>query len=275
MQRLRIVAITVLFGCLVIARPNAAQQPASEQSQSEPTGPASQTTVDPATSQESPRLVVTKFKRPVYPEQAQRQQLQGRVWVHLVIDEKGNVVSAEPVSGDPILLVAAVSAMKDWKFEPFMQNGQAVRVSTKMHYDFAFTGKVYDKEGKTGGSSATELNPTAESVDQKNAQGSATPDSTKKPLSIAQGVSQGLLIHQVRPVYPRAALQHYEQGTVVLQAIIGKDGVIKDLHIISSPSDDLAKAAMGAVEQWRYRPYVLNGEPVEVDTTINVNFKLH
>jgi len=64
------------------------------------------------------------------------------------------------------------------------------------------------------------------------------------------------------------------EGTVVLRAVIGKDGVVRDLHVESSPSDDLSQAALTAVQQWTYRPYLLSGEPVEIDTTINVNFKL-
>jgi len=63
------------------------------------------------------------------------------------------------------------------------------------------------------------------------------------------------------------------QGTVVLQAVIGKDGSIQNLKVVSG-HPMLAPAALEAVKQWRYKPYFLNGEPVEVDTTINVNFTL-
>jgi protein TonB len=63
------------------------------------------------------------------------------------------------------------------------------------------------------------------------------------------------------------------QGTVVLQAVIGKDGTIRELRLISG-HPMLAPAAIEAVKQWRYRPYLLNGEPVEVDTQVNVNFTL-
>jgi protein TonB len=59
-----------------------------------------------------------------------------------------------------------------------------------------------------------------------------------------------------------------------LQAIIGKDGRVKDLKPISGPSTELEAAAVGAVQQWRYRPYLLQGEPVEVETLIKVNFQL-
>ena len=82
-----------------------------------------------------------------------------------------------------------------------------------------------------------------------------------------------MLVHQVKPLYPMIAMQARIQGTVVLQAVIGKDGTVQDLHLISG-HPMLAPAAIEAVRQWRYRPYLLNGDPVEVDTQINVNFTL-
>ena len=96
---------------------------------------------------------------------------------------------------------------------------------------------------------------------------------TPQRVRVSQGVSQGLLIHQVKPTYPPLARQARIQGVVVLQAVIGKDGAIQNLKVVSG-HPMLAPAALEAVKQWRYKPYYLNGEPVEVDTTINVNFTL-
>ena len=92
-------------------------------------------------------------------------------------------------------------------------------------------------------------------------------------LRVSSGVAQGQLLRQVNPQYPTQARQERVEGTVVLQAVIGKDGSVKNLNVVSGPSA-LTKAAMEAVKQWRYRPFALNGEPVEADTQINVNFKL-
>jgi protein TonB len=96
---------------------------------------------------------------------------------------------------------------------------------------------------------------------------------TPQRVRVSQGVSQGLLVHQVKPAYPPLARQARIQGTVVLQAVISKDGSIANLHLISG-HPMLAPAAIDAVKQWKYKPYFLNGEPVEVETTINVNFTL-
>jgi TonB family protein len=97
--------------------------------------------------------------------------------------------------------------------------------------------------------------------------------SSPQQVQVSQGVSQGLLIYRVQPTYPPPALQARVQGTVVLQALIGKDGTIQNLTVISG-HPMLIQAAMDAVKQWRYKPYLLNGEPVLVRTTINVNFVL-
>lgn len=96
---------------------------------------------------------------------------------------------------------------------------------------------------------------------------------TPQRVRVSQGVSEGLLIHQVKPQYPPLARQARIQGQVVLQAVIGKDGAIQNLRLVQG-HPMLAPAAIEAVKQWRYKPYFLNGEPVEVDTQITVNFTL-
>ena len=82
-----------------------------------------------------------------------------------------------------------------------------------------------------------------------------------------------MLVHKVQPVYPPLARQARIYGQVVLQAVISKAGTIENLHLVSG-HPMLTQAAMDAVKQWRYRPYILNGEPVEVETQVTVNFTL-
>jgi protein TonB len=92
-------------------------------------------------------------------------------------------------------------------------------------------------------------------------------------LKVSQGVSQGLLIKSVAPVYPAAARQMRIQGAVELRANIGKDGSIKEVKLISG-DPVLSHAAIDAVKQWKYKPYYLGDQPVEIQTQITVNFKL-
>jgi protein TonB len=96
---------------------------------------------------------------------------------------------------------------------------------------------------------------------------------TPQRIRVSQGVTQGLLLRKVQPAYPPLARQARIQGPVVLQAEIGKDGSIQNLRLISG-HPMLAPAAIEAIKQWKYKPYILNGEPVEVETTITFNFTL-
>ena len=92
-------------------------------------------------------------------------------------------------------------------------------------------------------------------------------------VEVAQSVSQGMLLHKVQPVYPPLARQAGVQGTVVLSVLIGEDGSVLDLKLISG-HPMLFGAALNAVKQWRYQPYVLDGVPVKVKTQASVNFAL-
>jgi TonB family protein len=93
-------------------------------------------------------------------------------------------------------------------------------------------------------------------------------------VEITSGVAQGQLLKQVRPYYPQEAKTNHDEGKVVLQAVIGTDGRVHDLSVVEGPSPLLIGSAMWAVSQWEYKPYLLNGSPVEVDTTVNVFFKM-
>jgi periplasmic protein TonB len=92
-------------------------------------------------------------------------------------------------------------------------------------------------------------------------------------LSVSSGVMAGYLLTKTLPQYPAIPRTARIQGTVVLQATVSKSGSIENLRVIGGPPM-LQQAAMDAVRSWRYKPYLLNGEPVEVETTINVVFRL-
>ncbi|HKU26440.1 MAG TPA: TonB family protein [Candidatus Sulfotelmatobacter sp.] len=96
---------------------------------------------------------------------------------------------------------------------------------------------------------------------------------TLSTVNVSQGVSTGLLIKKVAPSYPPNALRMRVEGNVELQATISKDGQITHIKVLSGNSQ-LTKAATDAVKQWKYKPYLLNGEPVEIQTQVTVKFKL-
>jgi protein TonB len=92
-------------------------------------------------------------------------------------------------------------------------------------------------------------------------------------VRVSPGVSKGLLIHRIEPTYPPVARQARIQGVVLLTAVIDKDGNIQNLQVVSG-HPMLAPAAIEAVKQWRYKPFLLNGQPLEVETTVTVAFSL-
>lgn len=96
---------------------------------------------------------------------------------------------------------------------------------------------------------------------------------TTKPLQVSQGVSAGMLIAPIRPVYPAIAKAAHVEGTVIVEAVISRVGIIESMHVISGPMM-LQTAAVDAIRAARYHPYRLNGEATEVQTTIIVTFRM-
>jgi protein TonB len=99
------------------------------------------------------------------------------------------------------------------------------------------------------------------------------PKPTQQRIRVGGNVQSAKMIRQVQPIYPQIAKTAHVSGTVLLHAIISKDGSVQELQYVSGPPL-LMKAAMDAVREWRYQPTLLNGEPVEVETTISVIFSL-
>jgi len=102
----------------------------------------------------------------------------------------------------------------------------------------------------------------------------ASGETTQDPVKLEGGMKPGTIVRKVQPSYPEEARRARIGGTVVLHAIIAKDGTIKNLSIVSGP-ELLQEAAAEAVKQWVYEPYLVNGQPSEVDTLIRVNFSLN
>jgi len=122
--------------------------------------------------------------------------------------------------------------------------------------------------GEMGGSGST-MGGILSGIDTKPAVKAAAP----KKMAVSSGVMQGNLLSKTQPIYPAIAKAARISGTVVLQATISKNGTIENLHVVSGPAM-LQQAAMDAVRTWKYKPYLLNGDPVEVETQVNVVFNL-
>ena len=102
---------------------------------------------------------------------------------------------------------------------------------------------------------------------------SAASPVTPQRVRVSSGVMQALLVKKVPPQYPQDAKDQQIQGVVVLKAVINKEGNVSNLELVSG-HPMLAPAAIEAVKQWKYRPFLLNGEPVEVESQVQINFTL-
>jgi protein TonB len=93
------------------------------------------------------------------------------------------------------------------------------------------------------------------------------------PLRISAGVAEGHLLVPIQPVYPAIAKAAHVQGTVTIEAMISKQGLVENVHVVSGPPL-LVQAALAGVGRARYVPFKLNGDPIEVNTTINIVFTM-
>lgn len=189
-----------------------------------------------------------KVVNPEYPAELREKGISGKVVTKLVIDKQGSIVSASAGEGDPTLMEYALKAVQQWKFRPYIVNGHVVEVETTATIDFAAE-EPYVRTTKP------------------------LPLTGPHKVRISQGVAQGLLIKKVAPQYPNEAKKKHLRGDVILTFTIDRTGHIINLHVVSG--DPLfVQATLDAVKQWVYQPYMLKGEPVEVETTAKISFRM-
>jgi len=202
-----------------------------------------------------------------YPPDALKARIGGAVFLRVQITKSGDVEQVQVVGGDPMLTGAAIEAVKQWKYKPYLLNAEPCQVGTSVSLNFILPvngmaeGRVEDTPVPVEGVVGTVR--------------STIPPGTPLPqrVRVSAGVSSGLLLTKVSPEYPADAREQHVQGVVVLQARIDKEGNVSDLQLVSG-HPLLAPAAMEAVKQWKYKPYLLNGNPVMIETQIQVNFTL-
>jgi len=154
---------------------------------------------------------------------------------------------------------------------------QAARISTSA---FRNNGATVDQPALAAGtnlagegSSPLALNLFGEPTSPHVVAGPASGSAAGSPLHVSTGVMAGQLLEPIRPEYPVIARLSHTEGTVVVQAIIAKSGKIESARVVSGPGV-LQAAALQAVREARYRPFLLNGLPTEVETTVSIVFRL-
>ena len=183
----------------------------------------------------------------------------GLLSMYVSVDRQGHVREAYPLNSDNAgLQDAARDQLLKWKLKPMAANGLPVQAEAPLTFRFETT-------LATNGAQLTEQASSA----------SASSDAgTPLRVRVSPGVLQGLLVDHPTPVYPPDAKGNHIQGKVVLALTIDKTGATRDIRVLTSPDQALTDSAVAAVGRWHYRPYQLNGSPVEVQSTVEVNFKL-
>jgi len=181
-----------------------------------------------------PKLI--RQVKPAYPAEAEQAGITGTVRLAAIVAPDGTVadVVSTLFGGDPILVRAAVNAVRQWQYEPVLFEGKSVAFMTSIKMDFALPAAI-----------AIEDYPFA-------------------------GMR---LVHMVDPIYPQAAKTNLITGEVHLRALIGKDGAVESLQTLDG-DPALVAASEQAVRQWRYQPVTIAGEPVEVLVEIVTTFNI-
>ena len=198
-------------------------------------------------------LAIIKKRYPaIYSPIAKGKKLHGTVVLSVLFNEAGAVEKAETASGDPLLAQCALDFIYKWQIEPFLRNGKPIKVKIPIPFEFIYDDPVSFTTGEVSSQ------PTGAAVDR---------------VTLAGGSGTVRLVKKVQPEYPAKAKAARVQGTVNFAAVVGKDGAIRELYILSG-DQSLAKAAYDAVREWRFKPYIYHGNSVTCDVRIEVNFHL-
>jgi TonB family protein len=188
---------------------------------------------------------------PVYPDIAKKAHVQGAVVLQAVIAKDGTVKELRLISGPPMLVVSAIQAVQQWKYKPYLLNGEPTEVETTINVNYTFA----DSEGKA------EQAPTVDHAGQTI-------------RHIGDGVSAPTLTHQVPPEYTPEAKLAKTQGTVLVNLIVDEAGEPENVHVLRGLGNGLDDKAVEAVRQYRFTPAMEDGKAVPVSLNVEVNFKI-
>ncbi len=189
---------------------------------------------------------IVKMVKPVYPETARQAGVEGVVILEAKTDEQGNVVDARVLRSIPLLDAAAIDAVKQWKYEPMTIDGKPHKVLFTVTVRFQLDEKSPDK---------------------------AIEGFAKGAVKVEKDIKPPRLVKEVPPVYPEIARQSGVEGTVILSVRTGRDGKVENVMVVRSVPL-LDQAAIDAVRQWIYEPFVIDGKPASAVFTVTVRFQL-
>lgn len=225
---------------------------------------------------------LTHGAAPEYPAAALEEHAQGGVFVQVVVDGNGKVEKALGQvcpNCSPILRKAAVQAVEQWQYQPTLLNGKPVTVNSWVIFRFRLEGRsveiVSRSESATLAPDAPKLEVQVVSAAPVAGGANSTSGAVTPPqkLSISADVAERNVVSKINPQYPQMARIAHIQGDVIISGIINREGKIVEAKALSG-HPILVQSALEAIKQWQYKPFWLNGEPVEVETTIKVSFRM-
>ncbi len=237
-------------------------------------------------------LALTKVE-PDYPDAVKSTDMAGQIVIAFTIGRDGNVSDVRPLDigyfgcrsmnhGDPELRQAAIAAVKQWKFRPFLlhqQPGDAaepveVGTAVALPFDFRKPTGAAPNAGTASGALAP-CNPRGgAAATTEFPQPSGGPSRPVFDAPVIEGSrAEEMLSHKVEATYPQMARIAHIQGDVTLYVLINKQGHVANIKA-KSGHPILIQAALDAVRQWEYQPFLLNGEPAEVETAVVVKFRM-
>ncbi len=215
-------------------------------------------------------LLLTKVF-PVYPPIARQARIEGTVVLKAVISKEGSIEELTPVSGHPMLVQAAIDAVKQWKYKPYLVNSEPVEVDTEIQVNFTLS----PTDSPPSVNAAPDAQMSEVAGPSPKPEESAGPGG--KPLyHQGEGASDPKLISQVDPEYSEKARKARLQGLVALSIIVEPDGTPSNIQVSRSLGRDLDVKAIEAVKKWRFQPSMKDGHPVRYGPVeIDVNFHLY
>lgn len=215
---------------------------------------------------------------------AAEKHVEGDIFLNVVVDEKGKVKNASIIKlhdEEPVCLEclsaledAAVEAVKKWEYKPIGVAGKTVSVSSwiafRFHVDPAPSVEILTRSEETSPKGVIGGLPTSR---QDTAPPTPLHPIGSGTIMVPAGNLEDHLISKIDPVYPQMAKIAHIQGQVVLQCVVNEKGDIADVKAISG-HPILIQSAIDAVKQWKYKPFLLNGNAVSVESTVTVSFHM-
>ena len=189
---------------------------------------------------------IIKRVDPIYPPVAKASQVQGTVVLSAIIGKDGSVEKLIVVSGPPMLIRSAIDAVSQWQYKPFLLNGQPIEVATTINVNYTFGGNA--PAATPGPQSSLQSEPSARSIPE--------------------------LVSKVEPEYSPQARAAKVHGVDTLSLVVDKQGLPTDVHVVKGLEASLDKNAVATVEQYRFKPALENGQPVEKAINVEINYQL-